>query len=49
MKLEEDLRKGFDMKFMISIWIMVDSYMIFMKVCMLKERILLESFYAKEL
>ena len=28
---------------------MADSYMILMKVLMLKERILLESFYAKEL
>jgi hypothetical protein len=49
MELEYVLKKEFDMKFMISLWIMADSYMIWIKTLILKERILLESFCAKEL
>ena len=39
--------KEFDMKFMISLRIMADSYVVLIKFYMLKQRILLKSFYAK--
>ena len=39
--------KEFDMKFMILVRIMADSYVVLIKFYMLKQRILLKSFYAK--
>ena len=43
------IEKEFDMKFMISLRIMADSYVVLIKFYMLKKRILLKNFYAKEL